>query len=408
MFSLHIDSARTWRGGQNQVLLTVLGMRALGHRSTLVAHPAGELRQRAREGLDLIPLAPATEMDLSAAWRLSRLVKQLKPDVIHAHDPHAVAMAALALSMWGGSRSAPSRPPLVASRRVDFHLRQGAMSRWKYRQVDCFIAASEAIRQMLIGDGTPPQRTVTVHEGIDVDHARPQEGADKRALALVSAWNSDARGDQAAPAIFAAWFHELTPALVTDELGSALTETYAGKFSFVARFLARTLAENDARWCDDTRTEKSESCDDTVTAALHSAVTDLARRFGGDMSRWRWDGVHRAIFPHQGLDSVGALRAFISRSVPNGGDWSTVNVGPVAADAPYEQHSVAGYRQIVDLSPANDSRFLNDVGESGHPLSRHYDDFLADWHAVKHRRMRMDRREVESGAIGRLTLKSEK
>ena len=28
MFSLHIDSARTWRGGQNQVLLTVLGMRA--------------------------------------------------------------------------------------------------------------------------------------------------------------------------------------------------------------------------------------------------------------------------------------------------------------------------------------------------------------------------------------------
>jgi penicillin amidase len=241
-----------------------------------------------------------------------------------------------------------------------------------------------------------------------LQHARPLEAADKRALALVSAWNSDARGDQVAPAIFAAWFHELTPALVTDELGSALTETYAGKFSFVARFLARTLAENDARWCDDTRTEKSESCDDTVTAALHSAVTDLARRFGADMSRWRWDGVHHAIFPHQGLDSVGALRTFISRSVPNGGDWSTVNVGPVAADAPYEQHSVAGYRQIVDLSPANDSRFLNDVGESGHPLSRHYDDFLPDWHAVKLRRMRMDRRDVESGAIGHLTLKSEK
>ena len=143
MFSLHIDTARTWRGGQNQVLVTVLGLRALGHRTMLVAHPGGELRQRAKEGLDLIPLAPKTEMDLGAAWRLSRLLKQLKPDVVHAHDPHGVAMAALALSM----STQLAKPPLVASRRVDFHLRGSALSRWKYRQVDCFICASEAIRR---------------------------------------------------------------------------------------------------------------------------------------------------------------------------------------------------------------------------------------------------------------------
>jgi penicillin G amidase len=114
--------------------------------------------------------------------------------------------------------------------------------------------------------------------------------------------------------------------------------------------------------------------------------------------------VHAAVFPHQGLDAVPALRRFLSRSVPNGGDWSTVNVGPVAADTPFEQHSVPGYREIIDLSPANDSRFLNDVGESGHPLSTHYDDFLADWRAVRHRPMRMQREDVEHGAIGRLRL----
>ena len=47
MFSLHVDTARTWRGGQNQVLLTVNGLRAIGHRAALVAHPDGELRRRA-------------------------------------------------------------------------------------------------------------------------------------------------------------------------------------------------------------------------------------------------------------------------------------------------------------------------------------------------------------------------
>jgi L-malate glycosyltransferase len=173
MFSLHIDTARTWRGGQNQVLLTVLGLRALGHRTMLVAHPGGELRQRANEGLDLIALAPKTEMDLGAAWRLSRLIKRLGPDVVHAHDPHAVAMAGLALSM----STQPSTPPLVASRRVDFHLRRSAMSRWKYRQVACFICASEAIRRMLVSDGVPEAQTVTVHEGIDVERGRAAPAA---------------------------------------------------------------------------------------------------------------------------------------------------------------------------------------------------------------------------------------
>ena len=168
MFSLHIDTARTWRGGQNQVLLTVNGLREIGHRAALVAHPDGELRRRAAEGLELIPIAPRTEMDLSAAWRLARVVKRLRPDVIHAHDPHGIAMASLALSM-GSAAAGGHSPGLVASRRVDFHLKGNSLSRWKHRQVDCFIAASEAIRKILLADGVPPQRAVTVHEGIDVE-----------------------------------------------------------------------------------------------------------------------------------------------------------------------------------------------------------------------------------------------
>ena len=169
MFSLHIDTARTWRGGQNQVLLTVNGLREIGQRAALVAHPDGELRKRAAEGLELIPLAPKSEMDLTAAWRLNRVIKKLQPDIIHAHDAHGVAMASLALSL-GAAAAKYVEPPLVVSRRVDFHLRHNSFSRWKHRQVDCFIAASEAIRQMLIGDGVPAESTVTVHEGIDVEH----------------------------------------------------------------------------------------------------------------------------------------------------------------------------------------------------------------------------------------------
>src|SRR5258707_10181639 len=168
MFSLHIDTARTWRGGQNQVLLTVNGLREIGHRAALVAHPDGELRRRAAEGLELIPLAPRTEMDLTAAWRFARVGKRLQPDIVHAHDPHGIAMASLALSLGAASIKSGHVPALVASRRVDFHLRGNSFSRWKHRQVDCFIAASEEIRQMIVADSVAADPTAPVPVRHDV------------------------------------------------------------------------------------------------------------------------------------------------------------------------------------------------------------------------------------------------
>ncbi len=165
MFSLHVDTARTWRGGQYQALLTVLGLRRLGQRAALAAQPRGELFRRAADGVDLYPLATRGDLDLYAAWKLSRLVLDLAPDVIHAHDAHAIAVASLARSLAGPRAS----PPLIASRRVDFHIRGNPVSRWKYRQVDRFVCASSAIRDMLAGDGVPSSRTTVVHEGIDID-----------------------------------------------------------------------------------------------------------------------------------------------------------------------------------------------------------------------------------------------
>ena len=144
---------------------TVMGLRAQRQRAALAAHPEGELFRRMSEGTDLIPLSPRNEIDLSAAWRLSRVLKQLRPDVIHAHDPHGVAMAATALSI-----ASPSpEPPLVASRRIEFRIAHNSFSRWKYGRVACFIAISEAVRDRLIADGIPRQKTTVVHEGVDVE-----------------------------------------------------------------------------------------------------------------------------------------------------------------------------------------------------------------------------------------------
>jgi penicillin amidase len=235
-------------------------------------------------------------------------------------------------------------------------------------------------------------------------HVVANDARTRQAVNILGQWNFDASGESAASAIFQAWFLHLAPAIVGDELGPQVMPSYEGRFSYLTRFVTNILSAGSSPWCDNVNTPQKETCDQTVTKALDDGLEDLQARMGRDLTRWRWDTVHHAVFPHQGLDSVGFLRPLLSRSVPNGGDWSTVDVGPVATASPYDQISVPGYRQVVDLSPANDSRFLDAVGEGGHFLSPHYDDFLGDWKAVRHKKMRMTRADAENGALGTIRL----
>jgi glycosyltransferase involved in cell wall biosynthesis len=165
MRSLHIDTARTWRGGQNQVLLTVNGLAEVGHDAILLAHEDGELRRRAGEGMRFLGFAPRSEFDIQAGWQLSRVLTDLAPDVIHAHDPMAVSLTAMALQI---TSTLPRRPLVVASRRVDFHLKRHAFSRWKYRHVDVSVAASRLIAAILEQDGIARDQIEIVHDGVNV------------------------------------------------------------------------------------------------------------------------------------------------------------------------------------------------------------------------------------------------
>jgi penicillin G amidase len=234
----------------------------------------------------------------------------------------------------------------------------------------------------------------------------PIDARDTQALQILKEWNFDARGDSAAAAIFQAWYYELPIAVVGDELGPKLTSDYLAldRSSARSRFLFDTLKSKDNAWCDDVRTQKKETCDTAVSSALHAAIERLSRPLGDDMRSWRWDSVHRAIFAHSVFNTLPVIGRWLRREAGHGGDWSTVDVGAVFAQRPFEQHSLPGYRDIIDLSAANDSRFLDAVGQSGHRLSPHYDDAVPLWAYHKYRKMRMERADIENGAIGRLRL----
>ncbi|HEV8510925.1 MAG TPA: glycosyltransferase [Gemmatimonadales bacterium] len=157
---LQVDSGREWRGGQNQVRLLC---RELGRgpaiEQVLVTKTGSELARRAAaDGTNVQGTAWEIGLDPRAWWHLRRTIAAFQPDIIHVHDSHALTLAAtVALGRT-----------LVATRRVDFHV--GRFGAW--RRPDRIIAVSDAVKQMLIGDGIAADAITVVPDGIDPEEIR--------------------------------------------------------------------------------------------------------------------------------------------------------------------------------------------------------------------------------------------
>ena len=171
---LHIDSAREYRGGQNQVRALVAGLRRVPQLSQmLVAAHGSRLSQEALDlGVDVRPVHWSVAVDAAA---LSGLVRTLGEgwDVVHAHDSHALQSALVARALVGRSS------PLIAARRVDFPTRRPGI----WRRADRIVAVSQCIRDVLVRQGIEQSRIEVVYSGIDPTDLQPSRAGVLRAAA---------------------------------------------------------------------------------------------------------------------------------------------------------------------------------------------------------------------------------
>ena len=156
---LHVDSGREWRGGQNQVLLSCLGMRARGHEVALACRRASPLYERAEKaGVAVTPVDFGGELSPRPAFQVAGALRALGPQVVQAHDPHA-------LTACHAARLRRRSGVLVATRRVDF-VPRGPLALFKYRAAGRVIVASRAIQDVLTRAGLDPALLRLVYEGV--------------------------------------------------------------------------------------------------------------------------------------------------------------------------------------------------------------------------------------------------
>ena len=163
--SLHLNSARSWRGGERQTLLLVEGLRQQGHLAEIVCPPGTPLSRRASAcGVPVHEVPLRGELDLPSALKVRRLIQQIEPHILQMHTAHAHTIGRLAHLGMGDS------PAVIVQRRVDFSIHRSGtpgLTRLKYQHgIHRYVAISHKIKAVLEKDGIDSQQIRVVHSGV--------------------------------------------------------------------------------------------------------------------------------------------------------------------------------------------------------------------------------------------------
>lgn len=230
-------------------------------------------------------------------------------------------------------------------------------------------------------DGTPERRRQT-------------------ALSLLANWNGEMNEHMPEPLIYAAWMRHLQDRLIRDDLGPL-----ADEFTHVEPlFLERVFRNIDgaAAWCDVVQSTAVESCTDVARVALDEALIWIDETYGGSLESLRWGDAHTAEHKHQILGEVPFLKWFVNIYQSTSGGDNTLQRGRTSGDGPNPFANVhgAGYRGVYDFADPDSSVFIISTGQSGHPLSRHYDDMGELWRRGEYVPMSLDLDLARAGAVG--------
>ena len=226
----------------------------------------------------------------------------------------------------------------------------------------------------------------------------------KVALNLLANWNGEMNEHLPEPLIYSAWIRALQVRLVQDELGPLSKEFSQVKPLFIER-VYRNI-DGAGQWCDVVQSEPIETCAAMAQLALDDALTELLNTYSNDINGLRWGEAHQATHDHPVLGKIPVLKWFVNiRHSTSGGDntlqrGKTIGTGP----NPYLNVHAGAYRGVYDFADPNSSVFIISTGQSGHPLSRHYDNLAELWRRGEYVPMSLDESLARAGATGVTTL----
>ena len=253
----------------------------------------------------------------------------------------------------------------------------------------------EAVSKMMF-DNTSAVAPEVVQELIsNVDYNSLSKN-EKEAITILKAWKGSNNLEDVSPTIYNKWIYMYLKNTFEDELGSANFKQFLGTH-IMKQIIAKQMANENSLWWDNIATKgKKETRSQVLSKSFKESILALDKQLGNSVSGWTWNKVHTLEHQHP-LGKVAALRPYF-------------NVGPFAVsgstevinnlffdfteDGNYVVKGGPSTRRIIDFSDVENSWTILPTGQSGNPLSSHYNDQAELYNAGKFRKMKMNKEEI--------------
>lgn len=190
-----------------------------------------------------------------------------------------------------------------------------------------------------------------------------------------SDWDGKHQLDKIAPTIYYKWLYHVLNNTLGDELGPERFSAFLGTH-WMKRAYPVLLKDPNSIWWDNIESPEKETLQQILTYSFKSTIVELEVQFGNQSSTWTWNKARHIELAHP-MGKVRPLNLLF-------------NVGPAEIAGGHETISQTGFvlngdgfypvlvgpqmRIVHDLSDVENSWSALPSGQSGHPLSPHYDD----------------------------------
>jgi len=176
---LHLSTASTWRGGEQQLAYLLEELRKQNVQQFVLCGKDSAMQTYCEDNEFRFFAAPKkSSIDLRYSRSCASYIRRFEPHIVHAHDSHSHTLVLYSKLFWR------PRTRLVVSRRVDFPVGKGIAAKWKYNnsEVRRILCVSEAIREIM-AQSVEEDRLEVVHSGINLQRFNKKPDGRLRQLA---------------------------------------------------------------------------------------------------------------------------------------------------------------------------------------------------------------------------------
>ena len=161
---LHFSSAKSWRGGEQQIAYLIEELAQLGVEQWVFCRKNSALADYCLvNNITHLTYRRGFSVNPAIALRLKKINSQLKIDLVHLHDAHSHTFAYISALLGNPI-------PCVLSRRVDFPVQNNALSLKKYNHpcIKKILSVSQKVQEVLAPAIQDRNKLQVVHSGIDL------------------------------------------------------------------------------------------------------------------------------------------------------------------------------------------------------------------------------------------------